>query len=672
MYSSRQAKILSLTLLRDDYITYQEISNQLQMSSRTVMREFNQIKDSLQKYNLQILSKKGKGICIIGSDEDKHNLIMDIQGSKIDYMDKEERQELLCLELLRTKDIQKLFYYSNKFQVSEATISHDLDDLEPFFKKFQIQLIRRPGFGVGIEANESDIRKALSVIVNNTIQHHIMNVDFNRYNVQDVMDQITASQNSNLKKLLDEEILTIILEVFKTHHQELELDAMAKSSYMGLLIHLMIAVSRIQQNQQLTNNCEIKNLVSNQKAYEKAKKIVEYLSQAFDITIEDTECIFIAIHLQSAKTSVINEDTPVEEYNDVIIKMLNVFKKHGYDLLGDYALYQSLAAHLKPALVRMEYDLPIYNPMLVQIKKDFVELFEITTEATKVLEETYGYEFNQDEIGYLALHFAAAIERDHTKRLRTINVGIVCSSGIGLSALLMARIKRVVDQNVNLIPLSISDIDNHHCELLISTFEIEHAIFVTPLLSQKDVMTILKAIEEKRQDKTTYNEPQQTLDLIALTDMIKNLIDSLTLDIVDNHYNKNHLIEYACQSVTDNPLLISQIHKREEKGSNIYPTFGFALFHVSTSVVDDCLIHLFRPEHRAFADELAEIKVVLLMLVPENASSLQKRMMSHISSQLIEDPSFFDQLVSGDIQQIKNSFQKILQNWIIQLFKEES
>lgn len=156
------------------------------------MREINQMKNSLQKMDLQIQSKKGKGILIIGSDKAKQNLIMDIQGSKIDYMDKVERQELLCLELLRTKDIQKLFYYSNKFQVSEATISHDLDDLESFFKQYKIKLIRRPGYGIGLQASESAIRQALSAIVNNTIQYHIMNMDFDRYNIQDVINQITV------------------------------------------------------------------------------------------------------------------------------------------------------------------------------------------------------------------------------------------------------------------------------------------------------------------------------------------------------------------------------------------------------------------------------------------------------------------------------------------------
>ena len=59
MYSSREAIILSICLLRDDYITYQEISEELNLSPRTIMRELAQLKHSLQTMNLPF--KKGKG-----------------------------------------------------------------------------------------------------------------------------------------------------------------------------------------------------------------------------------------------------------------------------------------------------------------------------------------------------------------------------------------------------------------------------------------------------------------------------------------------------------------------------------------------------------------------------------------------------------------------------------
>lgn len=670
MYSSREAKILSICLLRDDYITYQEISDELNLSTRTIMRELAQLKNSLQTVNLEILSKKGKGIRIVGSNEDKQNLIMDIQGSKIDYMDKEERQELLCLELLRTNDIQKLYYYSNKFQVSEATISHDLDDLEEFFKSFDIKMIRRPGYGVGIEADESTIRQAISTIINNTVQHHIMNVDFDRYNIQDVIDQISVTKNSNMNKLLDYDVLKTILEVFKMHHQELNLDNMAKSSYMGLLIHLMIAINRIKEGEQLQDNQAIFNLISDRKAYQNARTIVDYLSEAFNIEIEETECAFVAIHLQSAKSAIIQEnENQVEQYHDLIMAMLNVFNEYQINLYSDYELYQSLAAHLEPAMVRLEYGLPIYNPMLGQIIENYYEIFEITKQACQVI----NYQLNDDEVGYLVLHFAAAIERNKLNQdKRLINVGIVCSSGIGISALLMARLKRIVDNNVNFIPLSISDINNHNCELLISTFAIENAIIVSPLLNQNDVINVMQAIDHTRKQKMISVKQHTSLNLIEILDIIKHIIDNLSLTSITHQATKDEVINTLCYQISSDETLITQIKERENKGSNVYNSFGFALLHVTTNLVKQCTVKILKPNSATFTnDELIDVKVVLLMLLPKESSQIQKRIMSHISAMLIEDDNFLDNLANSMPDKLANIFNDILQKFIINAIKEE-
>lgn len=674
MYSSREAKILSICLLKDDYITYQEISNELNISTRTIMRELAQLKTSLQKLNLQILSKKGKGILISGTNEDKQNLIMDIQGSKIDYMDKEERQELLCLELLRTNEIQKLYYYSNKFQVSEATISHDLDDLETFFNQFGIKLIRRPGYGVGIEADESTIRQAISTIINNTVQHHIMNVDFDRYNIQDVINQISVTANSNMNKLLDYDVLKIILEVFKVHHHEFDLDNMAKSSYMGLLIHLMIAVNRIKQGEQLQDNQAIFNLINDHSAYQRARKMVACLATAFDIEVEETECAFIAIHLQSAKSAVVKDDeNQVEQYHDLIMSMLKVFNDHQINLYNDYELYLSLAAHLEPAMVRLEFQLPIYNPMLEEIKENFQEIFEITKQASKVFVDVYGYQLNDDEIGYLVLHFAAAIERHKLNQdKRLINVGIVCSSGIGISALLMARLKRVVDSNVNFIPLSITDVKKHDCELLISTFATENAIIVSPLLNQNDVTNVVKAIEAKRQQTAISNPKYTSLNLIEVLDVVKHIIDNLTITAVVPETDKDSAINILCHQVTNDPTLIDQIKERENKGSNVYNSFGFALLHASTDLVEQCTIKLLKPNTKTFNnEELDNIQIILLMLIPTKANQIQKRIMSYISSMLIEDDQFLTNLANSNQEDLEEIFNNILQKFILNALKEE-
>lgn len=404
----------------------------------------------------------------------------------------------------------------------------------------------------------------------------------------------------------------------------MKLDEIAKSSYIGLLIHLMIAIYRVQAGEQLVENQGIYHLIDDEQSMEKASLIVRYLEDAFDITMGKTECVFVAVHLQSAKSAVIDQEASVEEYNDIIMKMLSIFQSAGYQLLGDYELYQSLAAHLKPALVRLEYKLPIYNPMLGQIKEKFKEVFELTQQTSQVFQEIYGFELNDDETGYLSLHFAAAIERAKISHLRSIEVGIICSSGIGVSALLMAKLKNVVDSNVHLTPLSITEIKNNRCELLVSTFNIEGAILVTPMLNQNDIIRVLQAIEIQRKNPPKKVEKKiLDYDLISLIELIKQFTDRINLYYISHSLSKIELIENVSLTITNDPGLVQQILEREEKGSNVYKTFGFALLHVSTLLVDSPLVHVFKPDKNEFTgDKIEGIKVVLFMLIPKSASSI--------------------------------------------------
>ena len=59
------------------------------------------------------------------------------------------------------------------------------------------------------------------------------------------------------------------------------------------------------------------------------------------------------------------------------------------------------------------------------------------------------------------------------------------------------------------------------------------------------------------------------------------------------------------------------------------------------------------------------------MLIPDNATDIQKKIMSYISAQLIENNDFFNQLVNGDIEKIKEAFNKILHEYTVNIIKEE-
>lgn len=679
LYSSRLTKILSICMNHEEYITYQEISEQLQISTRTVMRELKNINSTLQRYHLTMDFKKGKGIKIIGYQENFKKLKFDLEGTTVAYDSKEERLELLSLELLNNTEIQKIIYYADLFDVSQATISHDLKELENFFKEHHLTVLRRPGLGVKVMGDENNVRNALSVLINKSVGHYLVNVDFDRYNVQEVIRQLFVANDSNMVKLLDQDILKEILEELKDNRDTINLEYMAKNSYIGLLIHLMIAVKRIQKGEKIGENEQLKELVYDQEAYTNATKIVDCLSKKFAINFPESEYLFVAIHLESAKSTVVtnpyNED--YQQYVPIIDAMLEVFMQHKWDLQDDYELYQGIVAHLKPAMIRLQCNLPIYNPMLVQIKEGYLDIFKITQKACQVITKVYGYVINDDEVGYLSLHFGAAIERQKqmVSNGRKIKIGIVCSSGIGISALLSARLQQIVDHNVRLMPLAMYQIDSSDCEILVSTFQLkaDNVIVVSPLLSKKDVNRILASIQQKRQEpKEEVKDSKAPMKLMDILMNVQKLLETIDVVSMDYRVHKKELIEIVAQTFMEHSKNIEKVLlEREKKGSNVYHDFGFALFHGTTDSVTHCQIKVIRPDNKQFIKEsLRNIKVCLIMLIPEYATTEQRNMMSHISMMLLEDKRFFTSLCRENEENIYRQFDQILKGYLLKYFKE--
>ncbi|MCH1922253.1 PRD domain-containing protein, partial [Shewanella sp. A3A] len=90
--------------------------------------------------------------------------------------------------------------------------------------------------------------------------------------------------------------------------------------------------------------------------------------------------------------------------------------------------------HLKPAMNRYRYGMNLRNPMLDAIKANYPVAFETAVLAGLVLEQETGLHVEENEIGYLALHFGAAMERSKLQHAPK-RCMIVCASGIGSARL---------------------------------------------------------------------------------------------------------------------------------------------------------------------------------------------------------------------------------------------
>jgi mannitol/fructose-specific phosphotransferase system IIA component (Ntr-type)/galactitol-specific phosphotransferase system IIB component len=152
---------------------------------------------------------------------------------------------------------------------------------------------------------------------------------------------------------------------------------------------------------------------------------------------------------------------------------------------------------------------------------------------------------SEEDIGYIALHFAASLERDIMNN--NIKVIIVCSSGVGTAELIKSRIMKNMP-NVSVIgvyPEYMLDVlDLSGIDLIISTVETinfnidKEIVNVSPLLLREDIVKLNEHIS--RQREYDYLE---TL-----------MIDKLFfLDI--SAENKEEAIECMCQRLIGNEII---------------------------------------------------------------------------------------------------------------------
>ncbi|PNB65879.1 PTS fructose transporter subunit IIA, partial [Pseudomonas sp. GW456-E7] len=109
-------------------------------------------------------------------------------------------------------------------------------------------------------------------------------------------------------------------------------------------------------------------------------------------------------------------------------------------ILHDKELKIGLALHMKPAISRNRYGMNLRNPMLAAIKEHYPLAFEAGIIAGMVIKEQTGIDIHENEIGYLALHFGAAIERKKTESPPKRCI-IVCASGAGSAQLLREKLR---------------------------------------------------------------------------------------------------------------------------------------------------------------------------------------------------------------------------------------
>jgi len=167
--TKRIIEIISVLVGRTDYISVSDVADQLSISKRTIFREMDAVEDVLTHFGMKLDKKTRLGVKLIATSSQIDAFRKFAENCTDNGLDQETRQKKLIIELLKTREAKKFYYFSKLFDVSEATISYDMDKIEPWFDSKGIRLVRKPGYGVFLEGTEKQFRKAIVVFFTKTM-----------------------------------------------------------------------------------------------------------------------------------------------------------------------------------------------------------------------------------------------------------------------------------------------------------------------------------------------------------------------------------------------------------------------------------------------------------------------------------------------------------------------
>lgn len=690
-FTPRVRQLLAILLTQEDVIPVKNLAAKIHVSKRTVQRELDYIHYILRNHDIELCTKTGLGIWIEGEESKKQKLLTQLENQKQnDFTDKTERRKGLMLELLKDQTPKKLYYYANLFSVSEATIGKDLEYVESWFLKYHLTILRKPGYGVILQGSEKDIRIAIREFIAKYMDTPVL-IHLYESNEISTPKAIGVKDIKDRYQLLNEDILKQVGICFASIPDE-RIKRLTQDSYIGLILHVTIAVERVLGGEIIENNPELLEQLKQDEEYNLALLIVHSLEKEFAIDIPDIEIAFICLHikgskLQRADKTIRKDDTSQkqqEEYNELIQKMIVVYDEQmAYMLAADDDFVFGLGAHLRPTLVRLQNRMPIENPHLEEIKQTYADVYVRCVKVAKFLENTLGLEIPEPEIGFLAIHFGAAMVRleSEIEKKRIVNLGLVCASGIGISRLMASRLQKFLKTKAKLTTYGKDELTPFvlkQNDFFVSSIDLQEIdadiLSVSPLLPEEDLLRIEEKVQQyavtanHRAENFEFTKQMEKINDLA--GRIKEILKNFFCLEVASEVTFQQLLEAAASNITPfketQSYVIEAILKREEIATQRISELGIMLLHASVHGIYQTGFYVCVPQKNGkFTDSyLQSMDAAVIMLLPENEYKHENsQLLGYLSESLLEDKTFLSEIRAGNEIHIKSHLTRLLKQY---------
>lgn len=534
-------------LMNNNYpVKISELAEKYNVSNRTIRYDLDYIDQYLEKNNISKLKRKSNfGIKLIVNFDEKDKLMQSLKTINIyNYvLSKDERKKLILIELIQQSGYITINQLADKIMVSRGTLIKDLDNVKKWLQKFGVELQSLSKHGVKIYGDEKNLRQATMELLKENIDINKI-LDFSGFPIN---KDINVYMQYKFEKFFEGIDIKFIKNSLKIVEHELQ-TIFSDDAFISLVILIVVSIKRINLNKAVEVSNSNLHYLGTTKEFTVASNLARMLEERFHISMSISEIGYLALNLLGSSITA-TELTEKERWVDFeiltssIIDNVGKIVNIGFD--NDNQLFSGLLEHLRPAVYRIKNKLKVKNPLLKEIQASFSDLFIAVKANIKPVEEYAGGTFDDEEIAYFTMYFAASLERINSYHKKKKNILIVCGAGIGTAQLISAKIQSLFDVNIiDIVPYhQISSIlKEKQVDLIVSTFQVKvdgvMSIEVQPILTDKDISLLNKYLV--RINETNEAQSDEIIKVIKKYCTI-NDIDSLTIDLLNllntKHYN---------------------------------------------------------------------------------------------------------------------------------------
>lgn len=505
--TTRQRDILQLLLKAKGPQGAHDLAESLNLTPRQINYGLHGLDAWLESRGVVMSVTPGVGMVLSGSTE--HLLAIQrelMRGSNFQLvLTTDQRYQLLAFFLLTAAEPCIAYQLQQQLQVSRTTILKDLDEVAEWLPHYDLELTRRPNFGIWVDGDELKRRQALLAL----LWGHVPFAD---------SPFAISHADSLVFALEDDAHLLPILGVVQQQLAQWDVVRMlshvtyAEAQLGGrftddavLLLALTLAIQtqRVAAGHVVAVDAALLDWLRPLPVWDLAVDMARRLSWRQVEAWPESE---VAALVMSLLTTHRNERWPGDleidaVFSDLVEQLLDYIAT-AYAipaLVNDTSLRDGLLIHIIPACLRQRFGiwLPTTNE-IVDLPERYRFEQELALELLEVIAEKTAVSLPPSELRSLVLLLRAAYIREQPANQR--EVVVVCPSGMATAQLLIARLKtrfpglgnpRILSlREVNTTTLATADLIVTTVPLRVDVGPKTAVIQVHPLLLPEDIDAI--------------------------------------------------------------------------------------------------------------------------------------------------------------------------------------